>query len=386
MYRLRRAIYPSRMKKRLRQIAMDSGCAGFGITGAEAFSGVAEQITNRNETGFSGRIRFTFKSPEQAADVRRSFPWASSIAVLSWSYMPEAGSPGAPVPGTGRIARFATSDHYVGLRGAAAAVAAELRNAGHTAEVLVDDDRLVDRAAAVRAGIAWWGKSTMVLDPRHGPWLLLGSVVTDARLAEDAPMRRDCGSCDACIPACPTGAIVAPGLLDARLCLAHWLQTAGVFPRELRVPLGDRVYGCDDCLDACPPGGKRVAEAERVEGRVDLIELLATSDDELLDRYSHFYMPRRRPRILRRNAILALGNTHAGRGGNPSASQAIAVLAGYLADPDEQLRLHSAWSLGRIGGRKAIGLLEQRQHVERVPAVSSELAEALAAGEAAAPG
>ncbi|MDJ0664517.1 MAG: 4Fe-4S double cluster binding domain-containing protein [Acidimicrobiia bacterium] len=374
------------MKERLRQIAIDAGCAGFGVTDSGEFAGVADAIEHRNETGFSGRIRFTFKSPELAADVRRSFPWAESLVVISWSYVPEAGSPGSASAGTGRIARFATVDHYNGLRRAAGAIATELQERGHRGEVLIDDDRLVDRAAAVRAGIAWWGKSTMVLDPKHGPWLLLGSIATDARLPTDDAMRRDCGSCDACIPACPTGAIVGPGMLDARRCLAHWLQTAGVFPVELRAPLGDRVYGCDDCLDACPPGFKRLGLISDTQGRVDLLDLLSATDTELLGRYGHFYIPRRRPRILRRNAILALGNTYAdcgSRDDGDDCSHALVVLADLLAGPDEQLRLHSAWAIGRIGGSEAIRLLAEAQGAERVPAVRSELAAALAAATGA---
>ena len=366
------------MKDRLRQIAVDMGCAGFGVTGAEEFDGVAAALRERNETGKSGRVRFTFKNPELAADVRSSFPWAQSLVVVSWSYLPDAGTPGPPLPATGRVARFATEDHYRGLRRAVAAIAEELADAGHRAETLVDDDRLVDRAAAVRAGVAWWGKSTMVLDPRHGPWLLLGSVATDALLDEDRPMRRDCGTCDACLPACPTNAIVAPGVLDANLCLAHWLQTAGTFPAELRVPLGDRVYGCDDCLDACPPGFKKLDDVPVGVGRIDLLELLAADDDDLLRRFDHFYIPRRRPRILRRNAILALSNSIATSPERAQEDVALEVLNGYLNGPDEQLRLHSAWAIGRIGGESARDLLSARLAVERVPQVIEEIESALA--------
>ncbi len=376
------------MKERLRQIAIDMGCAGFGVTGPEEFSGVAVALTHRNETGLSGRRRFTFKHPEVAADVRRSLPWAESLIVLSWPYMPEAGSPGPAQPGLGRIARFATSDRYIGLRKAAVAVAAQLETGGRRAEVLIDDDRLVDRAAAVRAGVAWWGKSTMALDPRYGPWLLLGTVATDLAMEQDQPMLRDCGTCDACMPACPTGAIIEPGVLDASRCLAHWLQTAGVFPVDLRVPLGDRVYGCDDCLDSCPPGFKQVEPADEGVGRVDLLALLASSDEEILDRYAHFYIPRRRARIVRRNAMLALGNTLADAGhndGDDDCAEAIRVLTGYLFGPDEQLRLHSAWALGRIGGPEASKQLRRRSEMERVPAVMAEVEAALIAAESAPP-
>lgn len=373
------------MKEELRRIASDAGCAGFGVTTADEFAGVAATLSERDRAGLSGRRRFTYKNPERASDVRRSFPWARSIIALSWAYLPAGGSPGAAEPGTGRVARFATTDqhtgttdHYTGLRRAADRVRTALLQTGRRAEVLIDDDGLVDRAAAVRAGIAWWGKSTMALDPRNGPWLLLGSIVTDAELEADPPMRRDCGSCDACLPACPTGAIVAPGVLDASRCLAHWLQTAGSFPHPLRVPLSDRVYGCDDCLDACPPGHKQLTPGLPVRGRVDLLGLLAADDEALLARYGHFYLPGRRPRILRRNAILALGNSWHDRPDGPGRRDAIVALAGFLRDGDPILRSHAAWALGRIGGDVAQGYLLDRQEVEDDPDVLREIDQALA--------
>lgn len=365
------------MKEQLRHIATDAGCVGFGVATAAEFADVAATLRERDAAGLSGRRRFTYKNPEQAADVRSSFPWARSIIALSWAYLPDAGSPGPAKGGAGRVARFATTDHYEGLRAAAAQVQAVLIDAGHHAEILIDNDRLVDRAAAVRAGIVWWGKSTMALDPRHGPWLLLGSIVTDADFEPDVPMVRDCGTCDDCIPACPTGAIIAPGVLDANRCLAHWLQTAGVFPLELRVPLGDRVYGCDDCLDACPPGHKQLGTQLPIRGRVDLLELLAADDDTLLERFGHFYLPGRRPRILRRNAILALGNSWHGKAGEDARSAAVVVLAGYLAASEETLRLHAAWALGRIGGDDARRHLEGRRRYEQAPGVLVEIDQAL---------
>ena len=357
---------------------MDAGCAGFGVTTADDFAGVAVTLSERDRAGLSGRRRFTYKDPERASDVRRSFAWARSIVAVSWAYLPEGGSPGGEEPGTGRVARFATADHYTGLRRAAGEVRAALAGSGHRGEVLIDDDRLVDRAAAVRAGIVWWGKSTMALDPRHGPWLLLGSIVTDADLEADPPMRRDCGSCVSCMPACPTGAIVAPGVLDASRCLAHWLQTAGSFPEELRVPLGDRVYGCDDCLDACPPGHKQLTTDLPIRGRVDLLGLLAADDETLLARYDHFYMPGRRPRILRRNAILALGNSWHGQADGPDKSEAIATLAVILGGDDPVLRSHAAWALGRIGGDMAGRRLSERRGDEPEPDVLDEIDRALA--------
>jgi epoxyqueuosine reductase len=266
------------------------------------------------------------------------------------------------------VARFAETDHYRALRRGLAAVAATLEEAGHRAAVLADDSRLMDRAAAVRAGVGWWGRSTVVLAPRHGPWLLLGSVATDARLPIDRPMRRDCGTCVACLPACPTGAL-ADGVLDARRCLAHHLQSPGAIPAELRAAAADRVYGCDDCLDACPPGRRALEAVGGERGRVDLVALLAGSDRSLLSAYPHWYVPQRRARYLRRNALVALGNT--------GGAGADLVAAGYLGHPDWLLRCHAAWALGRLGGPVARAALSAAAEAERHDAVREEIVAAV---------
>lgn len=347
---------------RLDRVARKAGADGFGVCDVAPFEDVAVEMTRRVADGSSADLQFTYRDPSVATDVRRTFPWAQRLVVLASAYVPEAGSPGPAAPGSGRIARFATRDHYLALRHALDEVVGTLTSAGHRAESLSDDNRLVDRAAAVRAGVGWWGKSTLVLAPGHGPWMLLGSVVTDAVLDVSPPMRRDCGTCDACLPACPTGAIVAPGVLDARRCLARWAQAPGVIPAGMREPMGDRIYGCDDCLTACPPGLRALSTVQEEAGRVDLVELLGTPDRVLLERYGHFYLPGRSPMILRRNAIVALGNS-VGRGGDGAATACI-VLGGYLGHQHWSLRLHAAWSLGVIGGRPAAALLEAAMPAE----------------------
>lgn len=345
--------------------ARAGGLAGFGICTAAPFPQVRTALEERKSSGKSAAMSFTFANPETSTDVHRSFPWARRLVVGAWGYLPEAGSPGPARAGTGRLARFATEDHYVGLRRALDAVAAVLTDEGLNAQVLVDDNRLVDRAAAVRAGVGWWGKNSMVLAPGLGPWLLIGSVVTDAELEVSEPMARDCGSCSACLPACPTGALVAPGVLDAARCLAYWAQAPGVIPVELREAMGDRIYGCDDCLDACPPGQRLVESARAPNGRVDLTDLLADDDRSLLDRFSHFYIPRRQVRHLRRNALVALGN-------NPERGS-VGVVAGYLGHPDWLLRLHAAWALRRMGGSAAAAALRRQAEIETDSRVLEEL-------------
>ena len=262
---------------------------------------------------------------------------------------------------------FATEDAYAPLRDSLEQMAAHLRASGHKAEVLVDDNRLVDRAAAVRAGVGWWGKNTMVLAPGIGPWMLLGSVVTDAGLATTEPMRRECGTCSACLPACPTGALIGPGVLDARRCLAAIAQAPGPIPRAFREAMGDRIYGCDDCLEACPPGRRHMDSSGRsTDGIVGLVSILRSADQTILDRFAHFYIPRCQARYLRRNALVALGNTRDGAFVN--------LLAGYVAHPDWLLRLHAAWALGHVGGVFARSALRMALRHEANTDVRDEIA------------
>lgn len=345
-------------------IAVRHGLAGFGVSGIEPFQTVRAEMHRRMEAGTAGRARFTYTDVDLATEPTRTFPWARALLVGATSYLPAAGSPGPPRPNTGRIARFATRDHYQPLRAALGEVAERLVAGGHEAEVLVDDNRLVDRAAATRAGVAWWGKSTMALAPKFGPWLLLGSVVTDAALPESAPMARDCGTCVACIPACPTGALDG-GVLDATLCISYWAQTPGLIPTAIREAWGDRLYGCDDCLEACPPGQHQLAESTAPEGRVDLLEVLAAPDESLLAAYSHFYLPRRDPRFLRRNALVALG--HSGD------ETAVAAIGEFLHSPSPMLRAHAAWALGHIGGPTAMAALHTAAETETNSDVVAEL-------------
>ena len=254
----------------------------------------------------------------------------------------------------GRVARYARSDHYAALRLALTAIADHLRSLGWRASVVLDDNALVDRAAAHRAGLGWFGKNSLLLLPGAGSWFVLGSVVTDAPLqptgATPAAHAEGCGSCTRCMTACPTGALVAPGVVDARRCLAWLVQAPGSFPEEFREALGDRIYGCDECQQVCPIN--KVADrrdpppppSEDAEGAVDLLDLLGASDEELLAAHGRWYIADRDPRYLRRNALVALGNTGDGKhAGTESA------LRHWLAAADPLLAEHARWAARRLG-------------------------------------
>lgn len=330
--------------------AITLGIDRAGVCTVEPFEETRLELEQRKRSGLSDRLGFTFTDPGRSTDIRRTFPWAERLVVGAFAYVPEAGAPGSASPGTGRIARFSTEDHYQPLRNALMTLAERMRDHGYLAEVLVDDNRLVDRAAAVRAGVGWWGKNTMVLANRFGPWILLGSIVTSAQLEVTAPEERSCGTCSACLPACPTGALIAPGVLDARRCIAALLQQRGSLPVELREAIDDRIYGCDDCLDACPPGHRLLEDSTDRRGREELLALLALSDARLDAEFDRFYVPGRKMRFLRRNLLVALGNS-----GDESA---VGVLDEYARGLDPLLAEHAIWALGRIGGPAARAALE----------------------------
>jgi epoxyqueuosine reductase len=220
--------------------------------------------------------------------------------------------------------------------------------------VVCDDNALVDRAAAWRAGIGWYGKSANILLPDLGSWFVLGSVVSDAPLpAARAPQADGCGACTRCVDGCPTAAIVAPGVVDARRCLAWLVQAPGEFPPALRAALGDRIYGCDVCQEVCPPN--RRVERQRPSADdgvaaagawVPLVELLASTDAELLEAHGRWYVAERDPRYLRRNALVALGNV--GRDDDPVV---VGTLRRYADGRDRLLAEHARWALARLGAR-----------------------------------
>ena len=337
----------------LRAIADEHG-ARLGVAGVEPFAEVADDISRRVASGAHGGLGFTFHDAATATNPRASWPWCEAIVVVAVPYL-ERGDGRWPGEGSdvrrgGRpgVARFADGDRYDRVRAVLADVATHLEGLGSRADAVFDDDRLVDRAVAVRAGVAWWGKSTMAITPGFGPWFLIGSVVTDAEIDPTPPMERSCGTCDACIPACPTGAIIAPGFLDARRCLAAVLQQRGSVPDDLRTAVGGRIYGCDECLAACPPGD-RALDAQQAGGSLSPQEVLTMTDEALDDSFAHWFVPGRQPRFLRRNALVALGNT--------GTSSDIHLLAAYASHPDALLRDHARWALGELDEADASSVL-----------------------------
>jgi epoxyqueuosine reductase len=329
----------------LREIGIGAGLTAVGFTHAEPFHETRVTLEQRKEAGLHGGMQFTYRNPERSTTPRRILDSAESLIVGAWPYA----TPGSVVADRGRpqaeIAAYAWRDHYASLKQALAEMADHLIVAGFQARVVADDNALVDRAAAVRAGIGWAGKNSNVLVPGHGSWFVLGAVVTDAPLDHDSPVEPACGSCRRCFDGCPTNAIIADGVIDARRCLAWLLQADGDFPLEFRAALGTRIYGCDDCQTVCPPSRNTTTELNGDEVvTLDLLGLLTAPDDELLAQVGRWYIPKRDLRYVRRNALVGLGNAlGAGMVHEDTVAEALDVLASYRGD-DAMLDEHARWA------------------------------------------
>ncbi|MBS0212112.1 MAG: tRNA epoxyqueuosine(34) reductase QueG [Proteobacteria bacterium] len=250
------------------------------------------------------------------------------------------------------VARYARGrDYHKLMRGRlqklADRIAGEFGPFGYRA--FVDSAPLLERALARKAGLGWAGKHTVVIDRDHGSWFFLGEILTDLPLPVDAPASAHCGTCTRCIEVCPTQAIVAPNLLDASRCIAYLtIEHKGSIPEALRAPIGNRVFGCDDCQLVCPWNkfARQAAEPDfKVRNRLDaasLVELFAWSEDEFLQRTEGSAIRRLGHERWLRNIAVGLGNA-------PTTPEVIAALRSRAGHPSELVREHVAWALARHG-------------------------------------
>jgi len=338
------------LRDELNAVADRHGIERLGVCSADVFVDVRAALHERKAAGLSADMQFTYRNPDRSTDPQRALPGARSVVVAARSYRRSRPTEDAAGPlGRASIAEYVWEPHYAELKRGLDEIAATLVDAGYSTRVLVDDNALVDRAAAYRAGIGWWGKNSNILIPGLGSKFVLGSVVTTAELTvSDGPIDDQCGSCRRCFDGCPTDAIVADGVIDSRRCLAWLVQSPGSFPIEFRDALGDRIYGCDDCQTVCPPNTRsdRADPPAPTSGAttVELIDLLDATDDELMNRFGAWYIPRREPRYLRRNALIVLGNV--ADGSEPKVQE---IIDRYVGSDDEIEREHAEWAAAKLG-------------------------------------
>jgi epoxyqueuosine reductase len=333
------------MEQRIKQRANALGFDPVGIARlgpAETYDAFAQWL----ERGYSGEMAYLPRGAEKRRDTRLPVPGARTAIVVALDY-------GGKQP-AGPIARYARGDDYHDVM---LARLDELhcwleRECGHeiAGKAYVDTGPILERDLAQRAGLGWIGKNTMLINPQRGSFFFLGALLVDLELEPDAPFEADrCGTCTRCLEACPTGAFVAPRVMDARRCISYLtIEHRTAIEPELRPLIGELVYGCDICQDVCPwnhrfardlPDAALAPRPETVEP--DPRELVSLTDEQFRGRFAGSPVTRTKRRGLARNAAVALGNRR-----DP---EDIPALRSALDDADPLVRDHAAWALEQFG-------------------------------------
>jgi epoxyqueuosine reductase len=349
---------------------------GFAHVGAAPITPLprAEFLVRWLADGRAGDMTYLARRTAERVDPRQRFPWARSVIVLAWPYR----SPPPPPADwrrtlTGRIAAYALGPDYHDHVGAALATLIARLQALHPGRVFrpyVDTGAVLEREWAMRGGLGWIGRNTLLLHRVGGSYFFLAELFTDLDL-EPAPLPADhCGTCTRCVAACPTGALEGDYTMDPRRCIAYLtIEHRGAIPPALRPHLENWIFGCDLCQEVCP-WNRDAGDGEGAAWLApSLPALLALDTTGFRARFRGTAVTRAKRRGLLRNVAIALGNS-----GNPDA---VPALAAALADPEPLVRAHAAWALGRLGGRAARDALDTARTREPDPAAVAEMQAAL---------
>lgn len=366
------------LKSEIKEAAFSLGIDDIGFTTADPFLSLKAILLDRREKGYESG----FEEPdiEKRVEPKLTLDQAASIISIAVAYPAKMENPPRSEPGLRRgiLARSAWGqDYHTVLREAMAKLEAFIRERVPNVRIesMVDTGVLSDRAVAERAGIGFSGKNCAIISPKWGSWIYLGDMITNIPFAPDKPVTEDCGDCTKCLDACPTGALVGPGQLNAQRCISFLTQTKGFLEEEFMVKIGNRLYGCDTCQVVCPKNKGR-SWNHRPELQPDpetvkplLLPLLDISNREFKERFGSSAAAWRGKKPIQRNAVIALGNF--------KDASAIPKLAEVLRnDPRPVLRGTAAWSLSRIGTAEALEAIIQAGERESDPEVLERLKKA----------
>ena len=341
--------------ERLLALGVENGIDRLGVAPATTMQRARETLHARKAVGLHDSMQFTYRNPDRSTNPQVSVPNAQSMIVGACSYATE--TPPEPQQLSARVARYAWANYYDSLRTGLGVVSDALQADGWNAQVFVDHNALVDRESAYLAGLGWYGKNANLLITGAGSFFVLGSVITDAPLVvNERPVEDGCGACKRCLDSCPTNAIVEPGVIDATKCLAWLVQKPGVFNRDYRVALADRVYGCDSCQDVCPPTIRLgiTTKPSVVRAWIPILQMLEMDDTELLESVGQWYIADRNPMWVRRNLLIVLGNI--GSANDEGVRDAIIK---FCAHAEPMLRAHAIWSAARLGLHQFIPVTDE---------------------------
>jgi len=365
----------ARFKESLRERAYALGFVACGVTSAaplDCRNLLAGWIADRRH----GHMDYLERDIDRRVQPRHWLAPARTVLVLAYPYAPvHVHDPDWRVRLTGRVAAYALGRDYHGVLGERLALLCEyLRSAGaREARAHIDFGPLVEKDLARRAGLGWYGHNTNLLTQANGSFFVLGCVLTDLEVKPDAPfVESHCGTCRACIPACPTGALDSPPTLDASRCISYLtIELKGPVPASLRPLMRNWIFGCDDCQTPCP-WNPTVEGAPSPLLRPSLVDLLDHSEESFVAAFGETPLARAKRRGIARNVAVALGNS-----GNRDAVGALE--RALRNDPEPVVRGHAAWALGRIGGRDALRALRAVKQVREVPPVAAEVESAFLA-------
>lgn len=361
----------------LKDAAGQLGFAPLGVCPAVTPPG-ADHLRSWLAAGYAGQMHYLPNRAAAYADPGSVLDGARSIVMLALNY--RTVEPSVPQSAHGRVSRYAWGADYHDLIRTRLATLADFtrqRRPGAKVRGVVDTAPLLEREFAQLAGLGWIGKNTLLLNKQAGSWFFLAALLTDLELDYDAPHATDhCGTCRACLDACPTDAFVDAYVLDARRCISYLtIELRDAIPRELRPAMGDWLFGCDVCQDVCPWNHKAPVVDEpaflpaRGQTTLELVELFALDDEAFRARFRGTPLWRAQRRGLLRNAAIVLGNRRPPEG--------MMALERGLADTEPLVRGASAWALGKYATDAARTALRARHVIESDPEVREEIDAAL---------
>ncbi len=369
---------PSELSHRLIEFAQGLGFQLAGICPAVTPTG-ASRLDQWLARGYAGEMDYLAERREAYNHPSHVLDGVRSLLMLGMHYATV--EPAEPQPGEGRVSRYAwgDGDYHDTIRDRLHQLADYFRTLvpGAITRGVVDTAPLLECEFAQLAGLGWIGKNTLLLNIQSGSYFFLAALLTDQVLAYDAAHTADhCGTCTACLDACPTEALVEPYLLDASRCISYLtIEHRGAIPRELRSGMGDWLFGCDICQDVCPwnhgvPKSSETTFSPRKDSNPqDLMQLFELDDAEFRNRFRHTPLWRPHRRGLLRNAAVVLGNQR--------CEESLPALARGLTDIEPLVRSAAAWALGQLQSPSAIKQLQRQRTIEKDPNVQQEIIAAI---------